>query len=550
MKNKINNNRCSSYTESSNSHRLHMSGTVDYKPTRILKKSLPVLMTGKRIILENSGKETAKKCVATNISGRPHQKRSGDQPMNSCKCPSDASFSAQRRNHEGKSPHTNQITGNTRAERLSSTVSSKSCTNVDSSHSERKKEQKVTLQPAATPEILTIPRAKGKLYDLITIPYAIEYGFTASLRQEGTLMIARGTRSFKEKKGAIKGKGVDGKTLLETYREYKVNPQNLINELVSRNYRPSPVKRVNIPKGNGKTRPLGIPTAKDRVVQKLILAALEPCFEPYFSRHSHGYRLERSVFTAARDLKNQLTPSDYVVITDLSKFFDTVNHDLLMSILRSKIADESLCNLIEQFLKAGVNDGGKLLPTTMGVPQGGVISPLLANLYLHELDTELTRKNIRFVRYADDFVLVLSNKRAAVRAFNNIKAFLEKKMLLTVNSEKSHIVRAHEVEFLGLKFDGGIHINQETLDKFEGISLRLMRKKNKPYELFSFLNGWFAHYGKIEKPNQITSIDSWFREQIRQCCQNRASYKAELTKLWTELTKNQSTWRRVLHKDT
>lgn len=247
--------------------------------------------------------------------------------------------------------------------------------------------------------------------------------------------------------------GVDGVTVDMLPELFSTHGRTIRQKLRNGTYIPLAVRRVDIPKPNGGTRMLGIPTALDRVIQQAIAMALAPIFEPQFSDYSYGFRLGRSAQMAvAQSLEYINTGHDWVVETDLSKFFDRVNHDILMSRLAKVIDDKMLLKLIRRYLQAGIMEDGLVSPRESGVPQGGNLSPLMSNVMLTELDRELERRGLRFCRYADDCNIYVSSEVAARRALANVTEFVETKLKLKVNRDKSGVFRPGKTVFLGYTF--------------------------------------------------------------------------------------------------
>jgi RNA-directed DNA polymerase len=247
--------------------------------------------------------------------------------------------------------------------------------------------------------------------------------------------------------------GIDGITVEAFPGHLAGHTETLRGQLLDGSYRPSALRRVAIPKPNGGERQLGIPTVQDRLVQQALLQVLQPILDPTFHAHSYGFRPKRSGHQAVAAAQEYIREGyDWVVDLDLEAFFDHVNHDRLMSRLGERLADKRVRWIVRRFLQAGVLENGVLTPTREGTPQGGPLSPLLANLVLDELDRELDGRGLRFVRYADDCNVYVRSERAANRAFENLTAFIEGVLKLKVNRAKSAVARPWERKLLGFSF--------------------------------------------------------------------------------------------------
>lgn len=247
--------------------------------------------------------------------------------------------------------------------------------------------------------------------------------------------------------------GIDGMKAKELRQYLKNNWPAIKEQLLNGTYKPMPVRRIEIPKSDGGKRLLGIPTALDRFIQQAILLVLTPIYEPTFSDHSYGFRPNRNTRQAIKKAKQYINEGRNIVVDiDLEKFFDRVNHDKLMGLIRQKISDKRLDKLIVRYLKAGIMLNGCYVVTEDGVPQGGPLSPLLANIMLNELDKELTERGHRFARYADDCNLYVKSKRAGERVMTSVTQFLEKQLKLKVNATKSAVAQPWERKFLGFSF--------------------------------------------------------------------------------------------------
>src|SRR5574344_1327667 len=247
--------------------------------------------------------------------------------------------------------------------------------------------------------------------------------------------------------------GVDGITIDELFAYIKDNQVKIISDIRARKYRPLPVRRVYIPKENGKMRKLGIPSVIDRVIQQAIVQILTPIYEEQFSNNSYGFRpnkcCEQAVIKALECFNDGY---DWIEDIDLQSFFDEVNQDKLMAIIHRTIKDDDVISLIRKFLQSGVMEKGGLQETTKGTPQGGNLSPLLSNIMLNELDKELEARELRFVRYADDCIILVKSEKAANRVLETITKYIEKKLGLKVNAEKSKVTRPTQTKYLSFSF--------------------------------------------------------------------------------------------------
>ena len=319
--------------------------------------------------------------------------------------------------------------------------------------------------------------------------------------------------------------GIDGITVEAFLEHAKPRAETLRKELLEGSYRPNPLRRVRIPKPSGGERKLSIPTVQDRVVQQAILQVLQPILDPSFSEHSYGFRPGRSAHQAVAAAQGYIQQGyDWTVDLDLEAFFDRVSHDRLMSRLGRRIADKRMCWIIRRFLRAGVMEEGWVKPTKEGAPQGGPLSPLLSNLVLDELDKELERRGLRFVRYADDANVYVRSERAAANAFENLIGFIEGKLKLKVNRAKSAVARPSERKFLGFSFTPGKsakrRIAPKALAKAKARIRELTKEGRRNFqavmaELGRYLIGWLGYFRFAQTPSVLKELEEWTRRRLR-----------------------------------
>jgi group II intron reverse transcriptase/maturase len=297
-----------------------------------------------------------------------------------------------------------------------------------------------------------------------------------------------------------KGKGGIDKMEVESLKDYLVaHKDELVKSILEGKYRPNPVRRVEIPKESGKTRQLGIPTVVDSVIQQSIAQVLSLIYEKQFSDKSYGFRPRRSAHQALRTCQKNITEGYvWAVDMDLEKFFDTVNHSKLIEVLSRTIKEGRVISLIHKYLNAGVVIRNKIEPTVVGVPQGGPLSPLLSNIMLNELDKELENRGHRFVRYADGMVILCKSKRSSERALRNLIPYLEGKLFLKVNREKTSVAHISKVKFLGYSFYGYKGACQLRVHP-----KRALKMREKLKGLTSRSNGWGNEGGKKSSNNML-----------------------------------------------
>ena len=339
-------------------------------------------------------------------------------------------------------------------------------------------------------------------------------------------------RAFKRVKANKGAPGIDGITVDEIGAYLWENQQTIIEKIYKGKYTPDPVRRKEIPKADGGIRKLGIPTVKDRIFQQAIAQQLMPIYEEQFSDESYGYRPGRSAKDAITKVKEYAQEDyRYAVSLDLSKYFDTLNHELLLNILRRIVKDERVIQWIKRYLKSGVMENGIVMNTEEGSPQGGNLSPLLANVYLNEFDQEFQKRGVPFVRYADDIVLLAKSERAAKRLLDSSTNYLEGKLKLTVNRDKSHVVSVFAIrnfKFLGFALGRNgkgiyVRVHPKSWKKFKsklrelssGRSVQSIRPALE--KIKGYARGWLNYYGIASIKNLIDDINKWRYHRIRTC---------------------------------
>lgn len=325
-----------------------------------------------------------------------------------------------------------------------------------------------------------------------------------------------------------KGAGGIDEMEVESLKGYLIKEKDaLIANILGGKYRPNPVRRVEIPKDDGKKRQLGIPTVVDRVIQQAIAQVLTPIYERQFSPHSYGFRPKRNAHQALQQCQRYITEGyTYAVDMDLEKFFDTVNQSKLIEVLSRTIKDGRVISLIHRYLQAGVIVANKFELSSTGVPQGGPLSPLLSNVMLNELDRELETRGHRFVRYADDMVILCKSKRSAERTMENLVPYIEKKLFLKVNREKSTVAYFTRVKFLGYSFykrkgERRLRIHEGSVAKMRLKIKALTSRSNgwgnakRKEALKQFITGWVNYFKLADMKSLLLVTDEWYRRRLR-----------------------------------
>ena len=337
-------------------------------------------------------------------------------------------------------------------------------------------------------------------------------------------------KAYKRVKANKGAPGIDGMTVEDALPWLQQHRQELLDSIRTGKYKPQPVRRKEIPKPDGGVRQLGIPTVIDRIIQQAIAQQLTPIFEPLVSDGSYGCRPGRSAQQAIRKVKEYAEQGYTTAVEiDLSKYFDTLNHELLMNMVREEVKDKRVTDLIKKYLKSGVMVEGLLVKTEEGSPQGGPLSPLLANIYLNKYDREMERRGVKVIRYADDIVVLARSKRAGERLLESSKRYLEGKLKLRLNTEKSKVVSVYSIrnfKFLGFALGKGrngtyIRVHAKSLKKAkqklkeltsrsQGRNVRVVMNKVKEY-----IRGWLGYFGIASIKTTMQELDKWLRRRFR-----------------------------------
>lgn len=357
----------------------------------------------------------------------------------------------------------------------------------------------------------------------------VERGVTTMELMEVILTKENLNQAYKKVVANKGASGIDEITVKELGNYIKENREEIISSLRNRTYSPKPVRRVYIPKDNGKKRPLGIPTALDRTIQQAVAQSISDIYEKVFSEYSYGFRPNRSCHDAIKQALEYLNSGyEWVIDIDIEQFFDKVNHDKLIQILREQVNDSSVLNLIRKYLRAGVMEKGILKATKTGVPQGGPISVILSNIYLDKLDKELEGRGLRFVRYADDVLIFTKSEIAAKRVMTSISSWIERKLFLKVNATKSKVVRPTRSKYLGFTFlkNGGEWKVKPTNEKKEKLYqvMREYLKRGKAIartlavtikRVNQMVMGWINYFRIGMMKGFMEEFGQWLRHKIR-----------------------------------
>lgn len=322
--------------------------------------------------------------------------------------------------------------------------------------------------------------------------------------------------------------GVDGMETSQLRRYLLEHWGRIKEQILNGTYPPRPVRRVDIPKAGGGTRMLGIPTVLDRFIQQAIHQTLSPIWEPVFSAHSYGFRPGRSAHQVVQQAQAYIAEgNEWVVDIDIEKFFDRVNHDMLMARVARVVKDKRVLKLIRAYLNSGVMVNGVVMETEEGTPQGGPLSPLLSNIMLDDLDKELEKRGHKFVRYADDCNIYVRTQRAGERVLEGVKQYLEKKLKLKVNPKKSKVEKATKAKFLGFSFwkrkrEVYVRIASRTKERFMEKMRNLTRRTRSGkledilWDVNQYTRGWMAYFRLATTPSVYQELDEWTRRRLRQ----------------------------------
>ena len=392
---------------------------------------------------------------------------------------------------------------------------------------EKRREQKTSGEGYPGSEAVNPPKAKGapsfSAARVAESPHEGEYRLMEKVVGKENMTAA--LKRVEQNKGAA---GSDGIEVRELRSYLRGGWSTIKEELVAGIYKPSPVRRVEIAKPDGGTRALGIPTVLDRLIQQALLQVLTPIFDPGFSDASYGFRPKRSAQQAVKRAREYIEEGhEWVVDVDFEKFFDKVNHDMLMARVARKVKDKRVLKLIRAYLTAGVMVEGVFISTRVGTPQGGPLSPLLANMLLDGLDKELEKRGHKFVRYADDCNIYVRSERAGKRVMESVKGFVEKRLKLKVNRKKSGVDKAQKRKILGFSFwkvkQPCIRFAPETIQRFKDRIRKLTGRswgisiEERIKHLNVYLTGWLNYYQLVDTPGILEKLDRWIRRRLKMC---------------------------------
>lgn len=329
-------------------------------------------------------------------------------------------------------------------------------------------------------------------------------------------------KQVKANKGAP---GIDKVTIEKFPQINRIEWSSIQRQMETGNYQPSPVKRVYLEKDDGSQRKIGIPTVRDRVIQQAVVQVLSPIYELQFSDSSYGFRPQRSCQDAIKRVQHYIKEGYKISVdVDLSKFFDRINHDVVMRLLGQHVRDKRLLQLIGRYLRAGVLEENTFSPSTIGAPQGGPLSPLISNIVLDVLDKELEKRGHKFVRYCDDFIILVKSHRAGQRVMSSVSRYLEKRLKLQINESKSQVVPVDHCKFLGFSFKrNNIIIHSKSMDKFKREVKRLTGRswgvsmEYRFLKLMVYLRGWMNYFRLGMRYQQACDLDQWIRRRVRMC---------------------------------
>ena len=373
-------------------------------------------------------------------------------------------------------------------------------------------------------------------------------------------------RAYKKVKSSKGSHGVDGMKVGELLEYLKEHGKEVRQSILMGTYSPQPVRRVEIPKSDGGERLLGIPTVLDRVIQQAIAQVLSPIYEKKFSENSYGFRPNRNAHQAVKKSKEYIEAGyTWIVDIDLAKYFDTVNHDKLMRLLSKTIKDGRVLSLIRKYLESGVMIKSVVMEVEEGTPQGGNLSPLLSNIMLNELDEELEKRGLKFCRYADDCNIYVRSRKAAERVMASVTRFIEQKLKLTVNKDKSGVGKPWDSKFLGFSFyykkgGVGVRVHEKAVNKFKEKLKKITGRSNamsmpqRMLKLKALITGWVNYFGIADMNVHVRRLDKWLRRRIRMCIwkqwkkiktkhDNLVKRGIENSKAWEYANTRKSYWR-------